>query len=256
MSLSSPQKMARDTSQVQVINRAIAIMRTLKDSGGLNLSQLARKVGMARSTVHRIITTLENEGLVTTAASDGRIHLGFELLSLGAGVHSDLRHELHPYLETLSVSLDETVDLSIRDKDHIIFLDQIARLRRLRAVSGVGMKFPLHCTATGKALLSTLSDDEIEQIIPPQLEVFTPNTVRTRDQLMREIETVRLEGVAFDREEYTVGICAVGAALKGPQHTTVAISIPVPSVRFYGSEERFSRALLETCLTIKTRYQI
>ena len=243
----------RDFSQVQVISRAVSILRAIRDSGGLNLSQLAREVGLARSTVFRIVATLETEGLLTTGA-DGHIQLGTELLSLGSGVRSDMRHELRPYLEELSLKVNETVDLSILDKDHLIFLDQVARPQRLRAVSGVGLSFPLHCTANGKALLSTLSLADLNRIVPEQLQSFTAMTITTRDDLIKELETIRNTGVAYDREEHTLGICAVGVVVRGPLNSNAALSIPVPSVRFYGNEVKLVSAMLETRDAINSRY--
>jgi len=245
----------RQFSQVQVINRAATILRAIRDSGGLTLSQLARNVGLARTTVYRIVATLESEGLLTTAAPGGKIQLGIELISLGASVRTDVRRELRPYLEELSLRIDETVDLAILDKDHAIFLDQVTRLQRLHAVSGIGIEFPLYCTANGKALLSTLPVDEVIRIIPKKLHSYTPKTLQTRDELLQELETVRLTGVAYDREEHTQGICAVGAVVYAPMDTIAALTIPVPSVRFYGNEENLVSALLQTCQAINSRYR-
>jgi DNA-binding IclR family transcriptional regulator len=245
----------RDFSQVQVINRAVSILRAIRDSGGLNLSQLARKVGLARSTVHRIVATLEAEDLLTTVSADGRIQLGMELMSLGAAVKSDFRREMRPYLEGLSINIDETVDLSLMENNRLIFLDQVARLRRLRAVSGLGVTFPLHCTANGKALLADLPLEEVESLLPETLEAWTIHSIVTRAELVQELQLVRAEGVAYDREEHTIGICAVGAAIHGPMGSLAAISIPVPSVRFYGNEERLKIALLETCELVNRRFE-
>lgn len=245
----------RNFSQVQVINRAAAILRAVRASGGLTLSQLAREVGLARTTVYRIVSTLESEGLLSTSDPSGKIQLGIELVSLGAAVRTDVRRELRPYLEELSLRVDETVDLAILDKDHVLFLDQIIRLRRLHAVSGVGIEFPLHCTANGKALLSTLSFEEVMRLLPENLKVFTPNTIRTRTQLFNELAAVRLDGVAYDREEHTLGICAVGAAVRTPIESMAAISIPVPSVRFYGNEKKLVSELLQICEMIAQRYR-
>jgi DNA-binding IclR family transcriptional regulator len=244
----------RDFSQVQVINRAAAILRALRASGGLTLSQLAREVGLARTTVYRIVATLETEGLVTTVNPNGKIQLGIELISLAAAVRTDVRRELRPYLEELSLRVDETVDLAMLDKDHCLFLDQIVRLRRLHAVSGVGLEFPLHCTANGKALLTTLPIDEVMRIIPERLQTYTPATLQTREQLLQELQCIRGEGVAFDREEHTQGICAVGAVVYAPMDTIVAISIPVPSVRFYGNEDKLAGELLQICELVNARY--
>jgi len=253
-----------------VISRAARILRAIRDADGLNLAQLASKVRLPRTTVYRIVSTLEAEGLLTTVDPGGQIELGVELISLGGAVRHDLRRELRPFLEELSLKVDETVDLSIRDKDHILFLDQVTRLQRLRAVSGIGMTFPLpgigmtfplHCTANGKALLATLSTEAVMQLLPEDLPAFTPTTIRTRTQLIEELATIRLAGVAYDREEHSLGISAVAAAIEAPLSTTLAISIPVPTVRFHGQEERFVSGLLQTCdvITLRTpgvrRYQ-
>lgn len=243
----------RDLGQVQVISRAARILRAIRDADGLNLAQLAAKVRLPRTTVYRIVTTLEAEGLLTTVDPGGQIELGVELISLGGAVRHDLRRELRPFLEELSLKVDETVDLSIRDKDHILFLDQVTRLQRLRAVSGIGMTFPLHCTANGKALLATLSTEAVMQLLPEDLPAFTPTTIRTRVQLIEELAAIRLSGIAYDREEHSPGISAVAAAIEAPLSTTLAISIPVPTVRFLGQEERFASALLQTCDVVGQR---
>jgi DNA-binding IclR family transcriptional regulator len=228
---------------VQVINRAASILRAIRVSGGLTLSQLAREVGLARTTVYRIVSTLEYEGLLTTNTPDGKIQLGIELIPLGAAVRTDVRRELRPYLEDLSLNLDETVDLAILDKDHVLFLDQIEKLHRLHAVSGIGVEFPLHCTANGKALLSTFPYDEFIRLIPERLQIFTPNTIQTRERLLRELESVHQEGIAYD-----------GAVVYAPTDRFAAISIPVPTVRFYGNEEKLASQLLQTCQAINSRY--
>lgn len=233
----------------------MAILRKLRDTGGLNLAKLAQEVGLARSTVHRIVSTLESEKLVSTASPDGRIQLGIELISLGAAVNSDLRRELHPYLEGLSIEVDETVDLAVLDDDRLLFLDQIARPRRLRAVSGVGMSFPLHCSANGKAYLATMTVEQVEVLIPEHLQTFTPNTLSTRHDLLRELEQIRAAGgIAFDREEHTQGICAVGSMVRGPLGQVAVISIPVPSVRFAGNEDTFATSLRRTVDQINLRF--
>jgi DNA-binding IclR family transcriptional regulator len=243
----------RDYNQVQVINRAVRIMRAIKDSGGLNLSHLAKEVGLARSTVYRIVSTLEANGLLTTETVDGRIQLGMELVSLGSAVKNDIRIILRPYLELLSIEVNETVDLGILDNDRLIYLDQVSRDQRLRAASIVGVTFPLHCTANGKALLSVLPPEDVLRILPEKLQIFTPNTIQTRDQLMKELEVVREEGVAYDCDEHTLGICAVGAAIEGLMRPQAAISIPVPSVRFHDNKEILSSALIRTCEDINLR---
>ncbi len=252
--LKQPKK--RDFSQVQVLNRAAAILRALRDDGSLNLSELSRKVGLARSTVFRIVATLEAEDLVTYCGPGGQIQLGTELVSLGAAVRSDLRHEIRPYMEELANRVDETINLAILEKDHLLFLDQVNRPQRLLAVSDVGLKFPLHCTSTGKILIAYLPDEELEQIIPAQLQNYTPKTLKTRNELKLELQEVRTTGVAYDREEHTLGICALAVLINGPMNSTAALSMPVPSVRFYGFEKKLTEELLTSREAINARFRI
>ena len=111
------------------------------------------------------------------------------------------------------------------------------------AVSAIGARFPLYCTANGKALLAALPVDRALALLPARLPRLTPHTIATRAALLRELEQIRAGGVAFDRQEHTEGICAVGAAVLNAEGPVAAISLPVPTPRFRGSEKRYARAV-------------
>ncbi|HET8845853.1 MAG TPA: IclR family transcriptional regulator [Ktedonobacteraceae bacterium] len=246
----------RNPGGVQVIERAAKILRTLRGKPeGMSLSQIAREVGLARSTVHRIVLALEAEHFVTTVAPNGRIRLGLGLSTLAASVNSSLLEELHPYMKQLSEEANETVDLAILDHDHVFFIDQITVRHRLQAVSAVGTTFPLHCTANGKALLAELPNEAIERLLPERLQPFTPHTITSRRKLLEALELIRAERVSFDREEHMLGICAVGIALADILGNLFAITIPLPSIRFLGNEHRLASMLKSTCNRIKSDWQ-
>ena len=237
---------------VQVITRAISILRALRNHPeGLSLAQIAKEVNLARSTVHRIVSTLEADQFVTPASANGGYRLGPALAVLGAAVNHNLRDQLRPFLEQLFLEINETIDLAVLDGDQLVFVDQIATPHRLRAVSGVGLSFPLHCTANGKAMLAKLGQEQMDRLLPDVLSSFTPNTVTSRPKLEQELAQIREAGIAFDREEHTLGICAIGAAFWDPLGTLAAISIPVPSIRFYGNEQLLVEALLRNCEKIE-----
>ena len=237
---------------VQVITRAISILRALRNHPeGLSLAQIAQEVNLARSTVHRIVSTLEDDQFVTAASASGGYRLGPALAVLGAAVNHNLRDQLRPFLEQLFLEINETIDLAVLDGDQLVFVDQIATPHRLRAVSGVGLSFPLHCTANGKAMLAKLDQEQMERLLPDVLPSFTPNTETSRLKLEQELAQIREAGIAFDREEHTLGICAIGAAFWDPLGTLAAISIPVPSIRFYGNEQLLVEALLRNCEKIE-----
>lgn len=247
----TPRSRPSGAGGVQVIARAGQILRTLGiERQGLSLSDLAQRVELPRSTVHRIITALESEGLAATASPNGRYKLGPELVRLAAGQHGELRTEVRPLLRKLSAEVNETVDLSVLIHDHVSFIDQIGASHRLRAVSAVGGSFPAHCTANGKALLACHREDVLRKLLPEKLEAATPNTNTDREALIEQLSTVRRVGYAVDREEHTLGICAIGAVVSDALGPVAAVSVPVPSQRFTGNEKSLARSLLDAVAEI------
>lgn len=243
-----------DKSQVQVIARAATILRALEDeNSGLSLGQIAQRVNLARSTVQRIVSALETEKLVIAATPNGRVRLGPTILRLAASVRSDFVSLARPFLERLSEELHETVDLSTVKKDHLVFIDQVVGSQRLRTVSAVGETFPLHCTANGKAYLAQLSESAIESLIGRTYEPRTPKTLKRFEALIEDLKAARRTGIAFDREEHTLGVCAVGVALHDPLGNAVAISVPVPIQRFPDRQNMIAERLLATKRALESR---
>jgi DNA-binding IclR family transcriptional regulator len=235
----------RERGGVQVIERATRILQALEGQpAGLSLTQIADRVGLPRSTVHRLVAALEAERLVAAASPNGRFRLGPALTALGLAAQRDIALEVHPFLVRLSREVDETVDLAVLERDQVLFVDQVAAPHRLRAVSALGSTFPAYCTANGKALLAELPGSEVELLLPEKLPSLTPSTVTAREHLLVELEEVRSTGVAYDREEHTVGICAVGTVIRDPHGQLAAITVPLPAQRFHGKEEQLAAALL------------
>lgn len=237
----------RQRGGIQVVARVGDVLRALATApDGLSLSELALAVGMPKSTVHRLVSALQAEEFVTPPHL-GKIHLGRGIARLGAAARDGLRDQVRPFLVRLHRDLDETVDLSVHDGASARFIDHIPAPHRLRAVSAVGAAFPLHCTANGKALLAWMSEPELRAALPSRLPALTPNTITARKELYKELDRVRAGGVAYDREEHTVGICAVGAVINDPYGAVAAISVPVPAQRFHGNEAELAGALLKVC---------
>lgn len=233
--------MPRNTS-IQLISRAAQILRILGDSTGLSLAGIAEQVGLARSTVHRIVLALEAERLVT-CNGPGQYRLGPDILHLAESCKMDLIRDLHPYIVRLSKEIDETVDLSVRAGHVVTVIDQVVALRRLRVEAALGRSFPLFCTASGKAILAALRDDMGQALLTGALEPATPHTVTNRAELQEQIAQIRKVGIAYDREELSAGLCAIGSCISLGNGEIVAVSIPVPAARFYGQEDHLSRAL-------------
>lgn len=242
----------RATGGIQVIARAAEILRLLQAApGGLSQAEISERIGLARSTVHRILGALESEGLVASGGPRARFRLGPEIPRLAEAARHALVVDMRPYLEQLSRELHETVDLSVLERDHVTFVDQVVAPRRLRAVSAIGASFPAYSSANGKALLAELDDAALTRILPDHLEPLTANTVRTRTALIGQLAEIRRTGIAVDREEHTEGISAVGAVVHGTWGTA-ALSVPMPTQRFTGREDELAAALRDAITHIES----
>ena len=217
---------------IQVIARAANILRVLKDdTSGLSLGQIAERTSLARSTVQRIINALALEGLVMAGAENGNLRLGPEIGAMAAASRLDITTQIHLILRGLSERTGETVDLALYRNGMMGFIDQIVGSHRLRAVASIGEQFSMTSTANGKASLSLMPDQQIEEIVLRELRM-NGRGIRRLAQIMKEIEAVRRDGIGYDIDEQTDGVSAIGMGFQDEGGQIYAISIPVPSYRF------------------------
>jgi DNA-binding IclR family transcriptional regulator len=231
---------------VQVISRAISVLRALEgEPGGLSLGQISERVGLARSTVQRIVEALRGEQFVIAASPTSGVRLGPALIRLAASASVEFDQITRPIIAALSQTLGETVDVSVLKGSVAVFTDQIQGSHRLRAVSAVGESFPLHCTANGKALLSVLPALKAQQLLRGTLPRLTANTITSRSDLLKIIDRCRRTGIAFDDEEHTEGISAIGTGFTDPIGRAIALSIPIPTMRFKRIRSKLGEPLLD-----------
>ncbi len=229
----------------QVLQRAGAILRALEGHhNGRSAGEVAAEVGLPRSTVYRLLKSLEAEHLVSGVSGDGGFRLGPAFMRYSSSANAWLTAQTHRQLQELSRDLDETVDLAVRSGASAYFIDQVAAENRLQAVSGIGLHFPLHCTANGKALLSLLNDGEVVDLLGAELEPLTSNSVVDIDVLLKELGRIRESGLAFDDEEHHLGISAVGTPLENPLGIGAALSVPVPTSRFVERRDELIEGLV------------
>lgn len=230
-----------------LIGRIAAVLDALEAAPeGLAVAELSAAVDLPRSTVHRLVGSLQQEGFVAVLPN-GKWHLGRKLARLGAAASGSLREDIRHHLLRLAKEVDETVDLSVLDGDSVRFIDQVPSTRRLLVSSAIGLRFPLHFTASGKALLAALPPEQATVVLPARLPPSTANTITSRKSLVAELERIRAEGVAYDREEHTEGISALAAVVRDGYGVAAAVSIVMPTQRFTGEEERLKTVLLDTC---------
>ncbi len=231
---------------IQVIARAASVLRALENEpDGLSLGKIAQRVDLSRSTVQRIVDALAEEHLLIGASPTSGVKLGPAILRMASNSSFDFVEFIRPYITELSRETGETVDVSEMQKKRTVFVDQVVGSARLNIVSPIGEAFPLHCLASGKAMLATLSEAEFHKRIGRKaLEKHTPATVSDVDDLAKELAKVKKTHIAFDYEEHLEGVSAIGTSIQEPGGTLYAVSIPVPTVRFKRKKKQLIDALL------------
>lgn len=223
-----------DRAGIQVIARAALVLRALQRyPDGASLGDLAKAAELPRSTVQRIVDALDAEGLVVGASARGGVRLGPELLRLAAAARFPIVELARPTVEALAKATGETVDLSIANHDKVVFVDQVPGIHRLAAVSAVGVSFPMHSCANGKAALALMDELELRRVrLRLKCVAKTANTHTSWRALSADLDRIRKSGIAYDREENSLGISAVAMAFRMPDGQLGALSVPVPTQRF------------------------
>jgi IclR family transcriptional regulator, carbohydrate utilization repressor len=245
---SGPAKAAEASGGVQVIARAAKVLRALDGEPlGLTLTQLAGRVRLPRSTVHRIVTALVAEGFLASVSPSSRFRIGPEFARLAAAAGTaELWLPVEPYMMRLADQLGETVDCAILDRGRVRVIHVIPTERHtLRAVAEVGQTFPVYSSAKGKALLAEFDSETAARMLPAAFDSFTPYTLTSAGAIAADLEQVRETGIAYDREETTLGVHAAAIALPLPSGTRVAISVIVPSQRYGALEGQILGALAD-----------
>jgi IclR family acetate operon transcriptional repressor len=229
---------------VQVLSRAAQLLRAVAATpSGLTISDLAEQLHLPRSTTHRIVDALQEEGFISKTASGG-LHIGPSLIGIAVSSRRDLRHEAAPTLERLCHELRETVDLAVLDGAEVLFIEQFVSRRALRIVAQIGARFPLHATASGKALLAALPAEQAKRLLPRVLRPLSAKTITDRRVLFGELKEIRQSGIAYDDEEHDLGITALACAFRDGAGDLAAVSVVLPAVRFAATQERIAAALL------------
>jgi len=239
-----------ELSPVKSAERTVHILETLAASPTkLTLSQLQERMGYPRSSLHALIRTLRELKWVEADESGSAFGVGpHALLSGTAYLDRDPALPFaHAALEDLRAEVGYTVHYARRDDGSVLYLaSRDARLSK-HVVSRVGRQLPAHLTALGQALLAQLTTDEVDKILPPQLERYTEHTLTSRAALHDELDTVRNRGWALEREQGTPGVACVAATVDYRIPATDAISCSMPTTLATDAEvERVARAVAQT----------
>ena len=230
---SNPAKRYRVTS----LDKALSILELVIDQGrDLSITEISQKLGMMKGTVHRVLSTLTARKFIRQNSKTKMYGLGVRTLEIGIDSKRErfLRIAMAPFLMELYETCGETVNAAVWEYNAIRYIYRLESEKLLRISTTAGTRFPGYCAATGKIWLSYLSNEDIRQIysLNKSLKKYTQNTIASVDELIREIEKVRVRKVAFDDEEALVGVyCVAAPVLNSKGECVAAISISAPKNR-------------------------
>ena len=246
---------AQEKSGVQSVERIFALIEHLAaHPGGASLQQLAQDTALAKSTVHRLLGSLVSLGYAEQDAVTGHYRLTLKMFELSSGIVNsmDIMSVAKAHLERLAQRTGEAVHLVIRDRRDIVYIYK-TESGPMRMSSRVGLRSPLYCTGVGKAILATLTEEEVEDVwrhSNPQK--LTGRTVTDLPALCAQLNEVRACGYAIDDEENELGIRCVALAIPGPGGKADS-AFSISGLAPYMTPERIRRI---AALALETRADI
>ena len=227
---------ARDPSRVQSLTRALSLLDALAETAdGMTLSDAAQIVGLAPSTAHRLLTTLESQRYVRFVASEGLWQVGVQCFVVGQAFRRsrDVATTARPHMRHLMEESGETVNLYIEEGGEAVCMAQVECRQMMRAISRPGGRVKLHCSGAGKAMLAFMPASEVARILRTHgLPRASKKTLDTPKKLKADLERVRERGFAVDDEEHAVGLrCVAAPILDEDGKPLAALSISGPLAR-------------------------
>ncbi|MDR7586293.1 MAG: IclR family transcriptional regulator [Armatimonadota bacterium] len=244
-----------DRYTVQVVDRGLDLLELLRDAPTpLSLGEIARRLGVAKTTGFRLLRTLERRGYVERLPGDHRYRLGPEWVAYVGRLPGppSLAEAALPYLRRLRDRFAETVNLGVLRQGEVLYVEILESPHPFRMAAAVGARSPVHSTALGKAIAAHLPDEEVEAIVRQRgLPALTSRTITSLAAFRRELEKTRLRGFAEDNGETEPEASCVAAPVFGfGGQVVAAVSISGPTSRIQAIRPRAVRALRVACAAI------
>ncbi len=239
-----------DAALSTVQNAARVLKAFLGHTEQLGPSELGRRLGLGKSTVHRLLSTLTAEGLIEQDPDTGGYRLGIVMFELGEAVriHMDLHTAAVPVLAMLREETRETAQVGVLDRGEVVYVDRLESSHSLRLFTETGRRVPAHCTSSGKVLLAFMPAGPREELLTAAgLAALTPDTITDPARLRTELARIRARGWAEAVNEREIGVASIAAPVRNARGEVVAaISIGAPLVRLGAAQRRrYARAVTE-----------
>ena len=241
-----------------VTNAARLLKAFLTREESLGVSELARRLGLGKSAVHRLLVTLCAEGLVEQDPHSGGYRLGLVVFELGEAVrvHMDLHAAAGSVLAHLRSETGESAQVGMLDGHDVVYVDRMESSHTLRLFTETGRRVPVHCTSSGKVLMAFAPEPVRERFLATAtLTAHTPQTLTDPDALRATFATVRARGWAEAVDERELGVASLAAPIRNLTGAVVAsIGIGAPTSRFHATpRKRLARTVTEAGEAVSRR---
>jgi len=220
---------------IRAVERALDVLMCFTNqTPELSMTQISEMVGINKSTVHRLLATLEGKRFVERDAVTGVYRPGIRLLQMAFLTleHNDLRRLAAPFLQNLCDQFRENVNLSILDDTEVIYLSIIESPQRVKLAAEPGQRLPAFCTASGKAILAFIPEEDVMSILERGMPRYTQNTIHSQKAFFEDIHETRKRGFAISQQEFEDGINAIAAPIFNSKNQPIAsVSIAGPAYR-------------------------
>jgi IclR family transcriptional regulator, acetate operon repressor len=223
----------RDNS-VQSVHRAISILQVLAIHGAVGVTEIAVELSVHKSTVFRLLATLEARGLVEQNGERGRYRLAYGVVQLATGATKmdDLSLLSRPICRQLAETVRETVNVVVHDGRAVISIDQVLGAPAVTTVNWVGQRTPMHATSAGKVFMAHMDPEQLDALLEEGLETYTPHTIVDPVAVKRELALIRERGYAYTMDEHEIGLAAIGAPIRTLDgHVIAAVTASGPTFR-------------------------
>jgi IclR family transcriptional regulator, KDG regulon repressor len=217
------------SESIRAVERALDVLMCFtKQTPELTMTQISELVGINKSTVHRLLATLERKRFVERDIATGVYKPGIRLLQMAflTMEHNELHRLAAPFLHNLCDQFRENVNLSILDDADVVYIDAIESTQRVKLAAAPGQRLPAFCTASGKAILALLPEDKVKGILERGMPRYTQNTLVSPEVFWKNICHVRELGFAMSLQEFEDGINAIAAPICNPPIASISIAGP------------------------------
>lgn len=223
------------SESIRAVERALEVLLCFSsETPELSMTQISEKIGINKSTVHRLLATLQTKRFVERDTTTGLYSPGNRLIQLAFLTleKNDLHEIAVPYMQRLNDMHLETITLSILDDKDMVYIAVLESPQKVKLAAEPGQRLPAFCTASGKVVIAYSPEDVVQSIIEEGFRKYTSSTISTRETMLHILDLVRQRGFAYSEQEYEEGINAVAAPILDKKNRPLAaIAVAGPTYR-------------------------